>query len=142
MNKYCKIALAAAWSAVEAKYDMDIIMAGHRVPLFKNKDNGTWITDIQNLSKTKDNSEFDKNPTAFGYDDYLRIYLLFQDEDTTLGKIKDMIYVNMKAKNVDVNKCFTTISVDTDVSINRVLGIRWGGCFCPHLILRNRYPGT
>lgn len=115
--------LLACWSMLEAKCDMEVIMAGHRVPLLKDRE--TWFTGTLKLVSPLDNTEIidkcDKDPLALSYHDYLMIYLLIQGEDTTLARIKDLVYVNMDPDNgYDLTKKFTTVCVETQVSINYI----------------------
>ncbi|MDT8718572.1 hypothetical protein IAI10_18055 [Clostridium sp. 19966] len=115
--------LLACWSMLEASYDMKAIMDGHRIPVIKGSK--TWFTDTFNVISPSRLEKVikicDEDPLALSYHDYLMFYLLLQSEDTTLARIKDLVYVNMDPNNgYDLTKKFTTVCVEAQVSINYI----------------------
>lgn len=120
-----KAIYTAGWVAAESKADLDLLVGGHRVPLYK-KDFDHWLT--QNVLEKSDRviATYDKKDApkvdqllSTVYSDYLRLFLLLQSQDTTLGRVEDIIQVNMKKSdpNFELSKAMTQVNVTGNASI-------------------------
>lgn len=88
--------IIATWSAAEAKNDMNLLMDGKCVPFMKDK--ASWATDLDKVLENITEDYIDPGITeGLYYDDYLSIFLYFQDETLKLARIEDLIQINMKA---------------------------------------------
>ncbi|SHK19519.1 hypothetical protein SAMN02745163_03401 [Clostridium cavendishii DSM 21758] len=119
---WLKALYTAAWVAYESKLDMDWLLKGHKVPLIKSHD--LWVSkkvldkDQQTLDSF-DNLTGKEALLSTIYSDYLRVFLLLQSKDETLGKIKDIIQLNMKKENssFDLENQYTVINATGNASI-------------------------
>ena len=97
--------IMCGWGMGEAIIDIKDIYAGKAVPIFKTKK---------------------ETGVDFNYHDYLRLFLLAMDEGKKLGRVQDLIQLNMQKadsgfKLADCNMC---IKVDVSVSIKYMFGAR------------------
>lgn len=87
--------IIATWSAAEAKNDMKLLLDGKCVPFMKDK--ASWATDLDKVLENITEDYIDTGVTeGLHYDDYLAIFLYFQDEPLKLARIADLIQINMK----------------------------------------------
>lgn len=120
-----KAIYTAGWVASESKADLDLLVGGHKVPLYK-KDFNHWLTHnvfdkdekVVKRYDSKDAPTVDKLLSTV-YSDYLRLFLLLQSQDTTLGRVEDIIQVNMKKSdpNFELSKAMTQVNVTGNASI-------------------------
>ncbi|WP_143314593.1 DUF5702 domain-containing protein [Clostridium sp. HBUAS56017] len=121
---FLKAIYAAGWVAAESKSDLDLLVKGHKVPLYK-RDFDHWATQNvltveSSVVETFDNpKETSDKLLSTIYSDYLRLFLLLQSQETTLARTEDMIQVNMKKGNedFDLSKAMTQINVTGTASI-------------------------
>lgn len=85
--------LLFGWAFVESIYDVTCIMSGERIPLMKTSD--TWHYDLTNALKM---SSIKKNSETQGlcYEDYLRVLLSLQPEDTLTMRALNMIEADIR----------------------------------------------
>lgn len=87
--------LIGTWSLAEAENDAKLLERRKPVALFK--DDATWATDLQSVLNNKEKGCIDtKTKKGLYYEDYLMIFLHFEDEELKLLRIMDLIQINMK----------------------------------------------
>lgn len=91
------IALSEAWALAEAENDMRILEHGKKVPLYKTED--TWAIDIQSIIDNKESGYIDTHSaTGSTYQEYLQMFLFAQPRAMKLGRIMDLIQINIQGK--------------------------------------------
>lgn len=108
--------IMCSWGMGEALLDLDLLMKGEPVPLYKSK--GDWQLDI-GLGKAAESSP-QEGSLSFSYNDYLRLFLLFKDPDEKMSRIEDLIEVNVgKAKeDFKMGTSNTWLRMEAEVSMN------------------------
>jgi hypothetical protein len=88
--------IISTWAAAEASNDVSLLLKGKPVPLMKTED--TWATSLDNVINNISEGVIDTG-TGKGlyYDDYMKVFLHFMDENLKLARIADLIQINMKA---------------------------------------------
>jgi hypothetical protein len=106
--------IMAGWGMGEALIDLQNLMAGKSVPIYKMK--GDWQLDIGLPSDST--PETDKR-LYFNYHDYLRLFLLTMSEEKKLNRIEDLIQLNIgKAKSgFKMAECATYVRIEAEVSM-------------------------
>lgn len=108
--------LIATWAAAEAKNDVKLLLSGKCVPLAKDK--ASWATDLQKvLENTAEDCIDPGNSDGLRYDDYLMIFLYFQDENLKLARTADLIQINMKliqSRDFQMNTCKSGFRLKTE----------------------------
>ncbi|WP_432408061.1 DUF5702 domain-containing protein [Wukongibacter sp. M2B1] len=125
-----KTLILLGWSMAEATYDLDELKAGREVALYKTEED--WATDLkggkQNSCNTRisedegvESSSQEKNPMNTSYQDYLRFFLLVQDDDLTMTRLQDLIQLNMRKstgnEDLRLDELNTYVRVEAVVSI-------------------------
>ena len=100
--------IAGAWSMAEAFVDIRQLMEGNRVPFYKSGDDWNLSLD-QVVSKigeqklSEDDIPLDsmtkKASKGLSYEDYLFLFLCFQDRETKLLRMMDLIQVNIQGSS-------------------------------------------
>jgi hypothetical protein len=83
-----------AWAYAESLYDVEMLLKGEKVPLFKSND--TWHYGINVIfGEEQENS----SPIILGldYEDYLRILMWLTSEDTLTYRLMDLIEMDMRS---------------------------------------------
>ncbi|WP_195986085.1 DUF5702 domain-containing protein [Clostridium sp. D33t1_170424_F3] len=109
MGELVRIAMAMGESAL----DVGRIRSGHKVVLYKKKDD--WRFSIKGLAnmaegglsddfevEAEESSLDDEGPTAMSYTDYLRIFLLFVSDNALAERTKNLIELNLTNKKNDI----------------------------------------
>ena len=111
--------IAAAWALLESNNDYNLLIAGRKVPLFKDED--SWATDIDSIcengiteaSSTEDPETGEKaydlpsfktevilidpgNDHGMTYEDFLQILCYIMDENVKILRVMDLMQINMK----------------------------------------------
>lgn len=93
------------WAFEEALIDTRALLDGKEVPLLKNKDNfilkySEMLLVNKKLIKEKSDRMPDKPKSGicFGYDDYMRVYLLLTQEEKKCYRSMDLIQQNMQIR--------------------------------------------
>lgn len=105
----------AGWAMAEAIVDVDYIMMGGSIPLYKEND--TWITPGPGFIAKKKGED---NPLALSYHDYLRIMLLIASPEKKMNRMQDLIQLNLSIKdNPDfmIKDYYTYLKIKIDVSM-------------------------
>ena len=87
--------VAGGWALGEAALDVQKLKDGEEVPLLKTA--GTWQLSIEGLAGTLAEEEEGSSdpPFALDYNGYLRILLLLTPQKVKLGRIADLIELNI-----------------------------------------------
>ncbi len=109
--------IMCGWGVGEAVIDVNDLMEGKSVPIFKMK--GDWRLDIGVASK--DGPKTDER-LCFNYHDYLRVFLLTVGEDRKLSRIEDLIQLNIGKSKGDqdsfrMSECNTYFRIEAEVSM-------------------------
>lgn len=107
---FAQFIIASGWAGAEADIDLDQLVEGGKVAFLKNKDNWAlsfeafWRNSNENHSNEKNKksslkTDFEFN--MFSYDDYLRMFLLFQNKREKLYRSLDLIQINMKGRHYE-----------------------------------------
>jgi hypothetical protein len=77
--------IMASWALYEAYKDLEKLIGGQKIAVIKAK--GDYSLDFGGAVETK-------SPIVAGYEDYLRLFLLFYSERTKLGRISSLLCIN------------------------------------------------
>lgn len=87
--------IIGTWSMAEAKNDTALLLRGKPVMLFK--DQLSWATDLQAVLANRRKDCIDTgDKRGWYYEDYLMLFLHFQNEKIKLARVADLIQINMK----------------------------------------------
>lgn len=90
-----KYSLLFAWGYAESVKDIRILLAGNRVPLFK--DDSSWNTPLLHLvNYTAHLDEYTSSGQGLSYRDYLQIFLYMQKEETILERFMDICEMDIR----------------------------------------------
>lgn len=111
-------ALASTWAYAEADNDVELLWQGHKVPMVK--DASSWAIDLESaVEGVFGGTVKPAVEKGYDYDQYLQILLFFQDENTKLARILDLIQINMR-KNHDgdflIQEHATGIVVEVEIN--------------------------
>lgn len=88
-------AIIGTWSLAEAENDARLLERGRPVALFKDKT--TWATELDAVLKELDHGCIDTgSDNGLCYEDYLMVFLHFQNETIKLARVMDLIQINLK----------------------------------------------
>lgn len=88
-----KTTLLMGWAYAESLYDVEVLLAGGRIPLIKDKT--SWHYDLQealNYGGTVDIQESE----GLSYEDYLRIMMMFVELDVLTGRAMNMVEADIR----------------------------------------------
>ncbi|MCI2061382.1 MAG: DUF5702 domain-containing protein [Eubacteriaceae bacterium] len=86
--------LIEAWALAEAENDIEILVHGGKVPLWKTDE--TWAVSLKNAVKGTSGYIDTGSKHGLTYQGYLQTFLFFQDDETKIARIMDLIQINMK----------------------------------------------
>lgn len=87
--------LASAWAYAESDNDVELLWQGHKIPV--NKDKMTWAVDLDSVADgILKGPVMPAEEKGYGYDDYLRILMFFQDEEIKISRVLDLIQINIR----------------------------------------------
>ncbi len=102
------------WGMGEALLDLQELMEGKSVPIYKMK--GDWRLDIgiSSVSTPKTDKRL-----YFNYQDYLRLFLLTMDQNKKLNRVEDLIQLNIgKSKSgFKMSESSTYVRIEAEVSM-------------------------
>lgn len=127
-----KTLILLGWSMGEAIYDLDELKEGREIALYKTEED--WVTDLKggNNSSSKIKQDKDageksstkkKNPMDTSYQDYLRFFLIVQDDDLTMTRLQDLIQLNMQ--KATENKELRLEGLNTYIRVEAVVSIKY-----------------
>lgn len=93
LTSLLKTALLLGWAYAESLYDVEMLLAGGKIPLIKDYE--SWHYDIESaLNFGRDAEEL---PTeGLSYEDYLRIMMMFVDLETLTGRAMNMVEADIR----------------------------------------------
>jgi hypothetical protein len=105
--------IMCGWGMGEALIDLQDLLEGEKVPILKSK--GDWKLDI---GLPKDGPKADAK-FSFSYQDYLRLFLLTMDSKKKLGRMEDLIQINLgeSIPGFKMETCNTFLRVEAVVSM-------------------------
>ena len=105
--------IMCGWGMGEALLDVRELLDGKKVPVIKSE--GDWKLDI-GLPKGGRKTD---SVLSFSYHDYLRLFLMVLDEKSKLGRMEDLIQLNMGSSDpgFKVRDCNTCITIEAVISI-------------------------
>ncbi len=109
--------IMCGWGMGEAVIDVNDLMDGKSVPIYKMK--GDWRLDIGISSEGQPNTD---KRLYFNYHDYLRLFLLTIREDTKLNRVEDLIQLNIgktrgSYDSFRMSDCCTYVRIEAEVSM-------------------------
>lgn len=113
-----QLALAAAWAYAESVNDVELLWQGYQVPLMK--DASSWALDLDRVIEgVTGGTVHPKKIHGYDYQQYLQIFLFFQDDNIKLARILDLIQINMR-KNCDADFLIQEYAagIEVDAKIN------------------------
>lgn len=119
-------AVIGLWATIETEVEVQKLYRGNIIPLIKTP-GGTWYTDIESiLSYSEDTTAVvaggdleASKPGWINYDDQLNIFLLLQDDATTLLRALKLIDINSKIAGRPLNwdHLYTAIEIQIDENL-------------------------
>lgn len=113
-----KYTILFAWAYVESLQDVKTLLAGGRVPIYKTS--ADWKTGINSITNVKGSLAEGSGGRGLNYEEYLRIMLFLQNEDTRTFRAMDIMEMDIRktAGNARfrVDACFDTYQADLSVS--------------------------
>lgn len=88
-----KVTLLLGWAYAESLYDVEMLLAGGRVPLLK--DDSTWHYGLEN-ALSLDDATGEASTVGLSYEDYLRILMNFTDLDTLTARAMNMVEADIR----------------------------------------------
>ena len=89
-----EIVLLLGWSYAESLYDVRMILAGERIPLVKT--DKTWHYSLEGAMGDQLNEEHNAVESGLSYEDYLRVFMMFTDEDILTGRAMNMVEADIR----------------------------------------------
>lgn len=118
------------WAGLEGLWDTEQILDGDKIPLIKSKENWHYglsgLFDLGEIFGVEEEVEPDitQSPEEYleilwGYTDYLRMFLLFQNEETTTFRLMDVMEMDIRltAGNAQfrMDGCIDSIKVQMEL---------------------------
>jgi hypothetical protein len=112
--------LKVAVAAVEAAYDVQELMKGKSVPLFKDSSNSHVAEVLGEKLGLKKKRISNQSALTMNYKEYLTVFLMIHMvgtfETTALARMADCIQLNT-SENLDITTSYTMIAVSADVKV-------------------------
>lgn len=89
-----KIVLILGWAYAESVHDVEVLLAGGKIPLMKTDE--TWYYSLESALVLGDNQEENSEQTGLSYEDYLRIFMMFTDLDTLTARAMNMVEADIR----------------------------------------------
>lgn len=88
-------AIIGTWSLAEAENDARLLEKRRPVALLKDKT--VWATELENILNNRNDGCIDTgSDKGLYYEDYLMVFLHFQNETIKLARVMDLIQINLK----------------------------------------------
>ncbi len=117
-----EIALVLGWAYVESIYDLKVLLAGGRVPLFKS--GADWHYDLGSIMDSVDLEVNDTNQKGLRYKDYLHILLYFASSEKLTFRFMDLMEMDIRA--TEGNGAFRMDGCIEWISVGAVVKARSG----------------
>lgn len=118
-----KIALETTWAYAEADNDVELLCKGYEVPIMK--DDSTWAIDLEGaIEGITGKTVVPDMQKGYDYKQYMQVLLFFQDRETKISRILDLIQINMRnSYNKDFLIAEHSVGIEIYAKINgRVYG--------------------
>lgn len=114
-----KNSLLLAWAYAESVLDVRRLFSGEHVPLLKNRE--TWHLSLEHmLDFVTHLGEADDAEEGLDYEDYLRLLLLLENEDTKTLRCMDVMEMNMRNlagnESFRMDGCIDAMRVEVSIS--------------------------
>ncbi len=117
-------AILLGWAYAESVYDVKTLLAGGSVPLLKS--DGDWHCGLS-AALSGDWGERDEDGQGLCYRDYLRVFLMFEDEDVLTVRAMNMIEADIRS--TPGNTCFRLdacyVAIEADITFKSEYGYRY-----------------
>lgn len=114
-----KHSILLAWAYAESVLDVRRLFSGEKVPLLKSRE--TWRLSLEYmLDYVTHLGEKDEAQDGLDYEDYLRLLLLLENEDTKTMRFMDVIEMNMRKlegnESFRMDGCMDAVRAEVSVS--------------------------
>ena len=113
-----KYTILFAWAYVESLQDVKTLLSGGRVPIYKSA--ADWKTGIKSIENVRGSLTEDSGGRGLDYQEYLRIMLFLQDENTRTFRAMDIMEMDIRRTpgnaRFRMDACFDTYRADLSVS--------------------------
>lgn len=89
-----QIIFVLSWALAESLYDVSVLLRGERVPLFKSA--GDWHYSLEEILSFGGVTDGDGAGSGLSYADYLRLFLMLQDKQTTTYRLMDIMEMDIR----------------------------------------------
>lgn len=89
-----KAILVFTWALAESLYDASVLLKGERVPLIKSAK--SWHYSLDELLSFGGVTNGEKGESGLAYADYLRLFLMLQDVQTTTYRLMDVMEMDIR----------------------------------------------
>ena len=123
--------ISTIWANAEAVLDVEKLLDGEEVAFIKTEDD--WVLGIDNLPESlpetkNDNNDgskpkLDININKFSYEDYLRLFLLLENNDEKIYRTMDLVQINMIGniyKDFQLRDYYGGIEVDANIKVDYI----------------------
>lgn len=108
-----QVLFVVIWASTEAVWDVGQLLDGGEIPLIKSERQWHYDLDI-----SKNNVE-EENSGGLKYEDYLRIFLAFQDKKITTYRLMDVMEMDIRLTpgndNFRMDGCVDSVTVCIDL---------------------------
>lgn len=89
-----KTILVLSWATAEGMYDVSQLLKGNRIPLIKTKED--WHYSLESLLSFHEETEEKDSSEGLSYEDYMRIFLCFQNKKTMTYRLMDIMEMDIR----------------------------------------------
>ncbi|MCH5275603.1 MAG: hypothetical protein J1E65_07160 [Lachnospiraceae bacterium] len=89
-----KSILVLTWALAESLYDVSVLLKGERVPLLKSAE--SWHYSLEEILSFGGVTDGKKGESGLAYEDYLRLFLMLQDVQTTTCRLMDVMEMDIR----------------------------------------------
>lgn len=117
-------AIILGWAFAESVYDVRTLLAGGKIPLIKDKE--SWHYDLYEALFGQLQEDTDGG-SGMGYDDYLRVFMMFTDVDTLTGRAMNMVEADMRntagSAAFRLDGCY--VRLEADIRVGSKFGFQY-----------------
>lgn len=113
--------LLLCWAYGESAFDVKTLLAGRKVPLFK--DDSSWNLSLSQVAGLSPASEVSKKNLGFSYKEYLLMFLLMKPDSELTGSCASLLEYNRRIKGGDpsfsIGNCICALEAEISGRIGR-----------------------
>lgn len=113
-----KYTILLAWAYVESLQDVKTLLSDGRVPIYKTA--ADWKTGIGSIENVRGSLTEDNGGSGLNYQEYLRIMLFLQNQDTRTFRAMDIMEMDIREtagnSRFRMDACFDTYQADLSAS--------------------------